>query len=204
MHPFYPSRLPLAALTQTLGLSVTQSEASIVVTLPTTTTAGSIFITADISYTIAVAGSAALIVFDNWVTPDGSFSFINGASIAPDLAYNINGGPQQSAGWNTTGFVDNVGSSFEGITPADGYLVLGQFITLATNNVLTLKAATYMLAASSLPSGFNPAAAQTFTGSSFLADLEGKRLSALTVVPEPGATVLGALAGLTLLRRRRR
>jgi hypothetical protein len=92
------------------------------------------------------------------------------------------------------------------LTQNDGYLYMTTPISLSLGDVFTLKAATYTLAANSLPPGFNPQAQQSFTGNMFLINVSGVRLSgdsSAGPVPEPGSTMLGALAGLSLLRRRR-
>ena len=175
--------------------------AAIVVTLPTATVAGSIVITNDINFTITTAGLVQIVVFDEWVTSDGSNSAISGSAIAPGIAYSVNGG-SPAAGIPIL-FLDNGNGTALDLTANDGFLAFLSS-SVAVNDTFTLKAASYSIAAGSLPPGFNPQGSQTFAGNAFLTDAPGNRLSANAAVPEPGTTLLGALAGLALLRRRRR
>lgn len=200
---FHRTLLILAAA---LGLgAATQSQAAIVVTLPTATVAGSIVITDDINFTITTAGQIQGIILDEWVTSNGTQASIAAFFISPDqMSYSINGGSPATASWS--GFFDNFSSTFGSITPNDGYFWSSP-ITVTVNDVFTLKSAAYNLAPGSLPPSFNPQAEQTFTGEAFLISGSTARLSANTpvggAVPEPGTAALGVLAGLTLLRRRR-
>jgi hypothetical protein len=194
--------LPLAALA--LGLSAaSQSHAAIVVTLPTATVAGSIVITNDINFTVTTAGNVASLVFDEWVVSDGARNTLFSPNVSPNVDYSLNGSPSSGGIFF---FGDNLGFTFNAMTANDGQLVFTG-PTVTGSDLFTIKAATYNIAAGSLPSGFNPLTAQTFTGQAFIADGSNIRLSANTpvggAIPEPGTTALGALAGLTLLRRRR-
>lgn len=190
--------------------AATQSQAALIVTLPTASTAGSIVITHDINFTITSAGQATVMYFDEWVTNDGARTTVDPAKVSPaSLIYSLNGGSNLTVDWNPTGaFADNTNLGYGSVTVNDGYLQWAGYsaIEVAVNDVLTIKAATYTLAAGSLP-GFNPQANQTFTGNAFLGDFSGNLRSGLTPVgsvPEPSCALLltGALIPLSLRRRR--
>jgi hypothetical protein len=111
----------LAIASLALGLNTaSQSHAAIVVTLPTPSVAGSIFITNDITFTITTAGSVRGIIFDEWVTSDGSASAIGGSSISPiSLSYTLNSGPVVSV--PLQGFLDNNALIVYQVTHNDGF-----------------------------------------------------------------------------------
>ena len=187
--------------------SAMPAAAAIVLTLPTASTAGSLVITEDIEYTITTTGNLSIIIFDEWVTNDGTRSRITAdAFSAAPISYTINAGPP--AGGAVSSLVDNTGAVFNHVNHNDGYLFFLSDIPVAAGNTFTLLAATYELSAGSLPVDFNPQANQTFTGNSFLAGRDGARLSSDTsagAVPEPSQLVLltGALLPLALRRRRK-
>lgn len=202
MNPTLRSLLASLALA---ALSATRADAAVIVTLPTPSEAGSIVIENDIHFTITTAGNIYEIVFDEWVTSDGSFDSIPESAISPfNLSYSLNGGATATLPWSH--FVDNQAVSVSDITPNDGIFHLDTPLSVTVGNVFTLKAATYTLAAGSLPAGFNPQAGQTFTGNAFLAGFSSTRLSANTpvdAVPEPSRALL-LLGGLSTLVFRRR
>ncbi len=201
MKPILKSLLASLVLA---ALSATSADAAVIVTLPTTTEAGSIVITQDINFTITTSGSVRDVVFDEWVTSDGSSEAFFSGSISPNLlSYSLNGGATATVQLSI--FRDNEIISND-ITPNDGYLFIGTTVPTTLDDVFTVKAATFTLAANSLPAGFNPQAAQTFTGNAFLTTTLGDRLTANTsvgAVPEPSRALL-LLGGLSTLVFRRR
>lgn len=184
--------------------AVVESRAGIIVTLPTATVPGSLVVTEDVEFTITSPGDVDVIVFDEWVAADAFTDTILPANIGPAIAYSLNNGPTVLA--NQKGLFDNLSASLYDVTANDGFwgAAIGSVLL---SDVVILKAATYTLAAGSLPAHFNPAAAQTFTGEAFLTDPFGNRLSGNTsvggAVPEPGTIGLGLLSGLAFLGRRR-
>jgi hypothetical protein len=186
-------------------MSATSAGASVIITLPTVSTAGSLVFTDDINFTISNAGGAVWLVFDESVTNDGTQNSIPSASITSAfLSYSINAGA--TSGVPISGIYDNLTNFFGDATPNDGFVYFGAPVSVAVNDVFTVKAGTYTLAAGSASANFNPQANQTFTGNAYLADFYAVRLSANTsvgAVPEPSTALLGSLAGLALLLRRR-
>ena len=177
--------------------STSISQAAIVVVLPTATVAGKIEFTQDINFFITVAGTLNVLVFDEWVTSDGTETPIY--VLSPNgLSYSLNGGsPAMTSGIS---FYDNLGASAGNITPNDGYLYTAG-PALVIGDVFTIKAAIYTIPAGSPPPEFNLQAGQTFTGNMFLTNNYGSTLNG--AVPEPSAALLGAIGALGLLRRRR-
>jgi hypothetical protein len=195
----------LLASLSLLALSALPSQAAVIVTLPTPSTTGSLVITNDISFTLTAAlavGNFFEVVFDEWVTSDGG---TNTTSITTPVLLAKNGTAFTTT-FNTIN--DNLATTTGDITPNDGFLDLGTPQAFAIGDILTLKAATYVLATH--PGGLNPQANQTFTGNAFLAfdyGISGIRISADTsvgAVPEPSRALLllGGLAGVALRRRR--
>jgi hypothetical protein len=201
------STLPLAFLS-TLALtavSFSTADASISVTLPTPSLAGSIHILEDITFTVTTAGNLTTIVLDEWVVSDLSLTAIGGAAISPDFSYSLNAGSTATVPFSPTyALSDNYSYNTGDISPNDGLIVFENIIA-SVNDIFTVKAGTYILEAGSLPENFNPQAQQTFSGSVFLASDVGVRMSDDTpsVVPEPNAVVIALLAGVSFLRRRR-
>ncbi len=196
----------LAGLTLALA-SLPAAQAAVIVTLPSSSAEGSIVITQDISFRITTSGTMVAFLFDEWVTSDRENDIYWLYDPQQSLDYTLNGGSPTATPLSS--FRDNIAVFGGAMTPNDGYLLLNTKVGVgvSVDDVLTLKAQTWMLPAGTLPAGFNSQANQTFTGSMYLTDVDGGRLSANTpvgAVPEPGTTLLGALAGLTLLRRRRR
>lgn len=181
--------------------SAISARASIVCVAPTGTTAGSITITAPITFTINSAGFLGEFVLDEWVTSDGTnttaFPNLN-------LAYSING----TAGYGPFSLRDNFAGTNNAVTPNDGLFYLNSTPFVQSGDIVILATGTYTLSA---VSGFNPLATQTFNGNIFAGGSAYERLSpsvsAIGNVPEPSTwAVVAAGAGLlgcvTLLRRR--
>jgi hypothetical protein len=185
-------------------LAGTTSQAAVIVTLPTPTTAGSFVITHDVTFTVSAPSGSSLagFVFDEWVTSDGSLNGFTGGAFSPNSGvYSHNGG---SAAGSINGFMDNIASAAGDLTANDGYILTTQTL-VNLGDTITLKAASYTLAAGSLPAGFNAGVAQTFTGDIWPFSTAAGRLSpSVPAVPEPSAALLGGLAGIAGLRRRRR
>ncbi len=172
-----------------------RATAGIIVVAPTNSTSGSLQITADITFNITTAGSGQLIIFDEWVTSDGSQAFAN---LSPHLSISINGALPISR-FGT--FVDNLVFNQGQITSNDGYIFLNSSFSVSAGDTVTLKAATYNIAAIS---GFNQQASQTFIGNMFITDGNGTRLSNPVAVPEPSGLALVLTAGVVGLFLRRR
>lgn len=202
MKPILKSLIASLAL---VTLSSASADAAVIFTLPTPTVDGSIVITQDINFTMTTAGGPLFMVFDEWVTNDGTRNLFSAASISPNFSRSVNGGATGTSIWDQ---IQDNNFALNDVTLNDGYLKIGTTVGLTAGDVYTVKAATYTLAAGSLPVGFNPQAAQTFTGEAFLAGASLNRLSANTsvgAVPEPSRAML-TLAGLggVALRRRRK
>jgi hypothetical protein len=201
-----PSLKSLFASLALGALSATSADAAVIVTFPTPSLPGSIVFTNDINFTITTGGDVRGVAFDEWVTNSTNTSSILGASISPNLSYSLNGGATATLGFAQ--FTASYANSSGALTPNDGYLYGLTSVTTTAGDVFTLKAATYTLAAGSLPVDFNPQAAQTFTGNAFLfAAVTADRRSANTpvggAVPEPSHALL-LLGGLSTLVFRRR
>ena len=208
--PIPPMKRPSLSLLFTAtallsGAAATSNAASIVVA-PTASTAGSINITHDITVIVTVAGSASYLALDEWVIADGATTnaVVGSPTAAQSFQYSLNGSPNKT-GASQSQIYDNL--SIGAATVNDGLLIFDNSSSgnaLSVGQTFTLRAGSFGL--NSGP-GFNPQATQTFTGNVFLMSSGGVRLSANTpagAVPEPGTALLGALAGLTLLRRRRK
>jgi hypothetical protein len=188
-RPFRIAILSFAAL-GVLVLAAPQARAALIVVAPTSSTNGSITITNDITFTISTAGNAQVFALDEWVTSDGAQ---NGSAVSPDLSVSVNGG---APGGHPNTFFDNLAMTVGAITPNDGYFYLSNAFAVSAGNTVTLKAATYTLAATP---GFNPQANQTFTGNMFITDDVGNQLSnvvAAGAVPEPSTWTMLLLGGM--------
>ena len=194
-------------------LSAIRTDAAVIVTLPTATTAGSIVITQDITFTLtgSVGATAYMeVVFDEWVTSDGGLNSFNSTPITPNtFSFAKNDVLMSSLNITTSNIlVDNQANS-GAITPNDGFLDFRPGVALTPGDTFTLKAATYTIPAGTTNPNFNLQANQTFTGNAFLASDyfdSGARLSSnvsLGAVPEPSRALL-MLGGLSTLAFRRR
>jgi hypothetical protein len=168
--------------------------ADIVVVAPTTSTPGSLHITADITFTITTAGLGRVFVFDEWVSSDGG---TDSSLFSPAMSISING---NLPGAYPGGLVDNNLASGQW-TPNDGFIIVDSSFSVIVGDTVTLKAGTFSLEA--VPR-FNPQATQTFTGNMFVTSASGIQLSNTVAVPEPCDLVLGLTAGVAGLFVRRR
>lgn len=201
--PIITSLLPrLLAASGLLAAASPAAHADIIVVAPTVSIAGSLTITAPITFTISTPGSVRYFILDDWVTADGDQ---HRSLTTPAPSFSLNGGAATSLGNDST-FADNLNAAFGSLTPNDGFIYAGSPFA-ASSGTVTLNAATYSLGA--IP-GFNPQATQTFTGNMFLADDTGFRLSDIVsagAVPEPSTYALALVGGAALLgavRRSRR
>jgi RNA polymerase subunit RPABC4/transcription elongation factor Spt4 len=176
--------------------ALTQASGVVIVVAPTSDTSGSLQITQPISFPITQSEDAWILVFQNWVTSDGTSRFAN---LAPDLAFSLN----ENANTVTGIISDNLAFSTFDMAPNDGYLILDGGVSVVSGDTLTLSAGTYTISA---VGDFNPQTTQSFTGNMFVADVNGSRISEIVAVPEPSAyaAVLGVVSLALLLRRRRR
>ncbi len=189
----------LSSLATALGIIFAShpSHAAIVVVAPTASITGSLTITEDITLTIAVAGNAANLVLDEWLTSDG---LLTRRSVSPAFMYSVNSGAIMN-GVNSELIDNSAGGFANAITIHDGVLVFhgGLGVAVIIGNLFTLKSGVF-----SLPpvAGFNPQATQTFTGNVFLTTTNGVRLSGNVLIPEPSSALLG-LCGIGFLLPRR-
>ncbi len=154
---------------------------------------GSMQITEDITFTVTKRDSVlCYFVFQNLVqTNDGKSTYV---AVSPDLVLDISGSP--AAPLNTT-FVGNSTPAFGDVTVTDGYLTFANgMYPVTTGDAVILKAGTYVL--SGLDGVVNPQVTQTFTGTMFLGDADGKMISNVVAVPEPSTRGL-ATAGLLVV-----
>lgn len=183
------------------------AEAAVIVTLPTATTTGSIVFTHDLTFTIlgdSGRGILGFIVFDEWVTSDGSRSAIALPTPYHDLHYSMNGGPDEARWIRYGGLVDNFAGTEASVTPNDGYFGARDIMPLEAGDVLTLKAATYILPMVDVPD-FNPQANQVFTGNVFIIGPFGYALTDMVSagpVPEPSCALLLAAHIVVVAARR--
>lgn len=195
-------KLAFSLLAALACAALPSARAAILITAPTTTTTGSLQITAPFTLTISTAGDLRLIALQNLVaTGDGTD---NASIMTPALAYSINGVAQANT---ATALNDNIGFTYGSINPRDGYLNLALNPLLAVNDKVTIQAGTYVLSATN---NYNPLTTGTFTGGLFVADDYGTRISDIVpagVVPEPGTWALvgvgAGLLGVVTLRQRR-
>ena len=186
------------------------ADAAVIVTLPTASTSGSIEFTTDINFTVTADGSISSVVLDEWVENDSTRTFYPGVAFTDAISYSLNGGPISTVSFHNFGaLLDNWAQNSPTITANDGALGFLVPINVAQDDLFTLKAGTYNIAAGSPPLGFNSLAAQTFTGNAYLIGSTGGGLDPLTVlsmntaVPEP-SRVLFLLSGLGLMVCQRR
>lgn len=165
-------RQALTFLALACGLLAPAAQAAIKVVVPTTTTAGSLQITQDITFPITKTGGAKVLVLDEWVNSDGANI---GLSISANLTYSINGGANQNV--LLIGIYDNQAFPFGGFTANDGYLTLLTAIPVAIGDTLTIRSATFVLPPQGNSSTFNPQANQTFTGNIFVTDNNTEKIS---------------------------
>lgn len=160
---------------------------------------GTINIGRPITFDVTSTGNLYGIVFDNWVTTDGSTTSV---ALNSGLSYRINGGSLQTlSGANT--FYDN-GNSNGDLTVDDGLIVFAT-IPVTAGDTFSLVAGSYTTSGNG---SFNSQAIQTFTGDLFLLSSNNTAMSGLvSAVPEPStyAALAGfAALGLTMVVRRRR
>ena len=161
-----------------------------------------ISIQSDLVFPITATGNAAVVVFDEWVTSDGSNTGANILS-AGALTFSRGGTPTQVPLQTLN---DNLGRTSGAVTANDGFLFFSNY-AVTTGDTVTLKAGSWSFAGAG---AFNPQTVQTFAGNVFLADPLGARLSSSLPagpVPEPSqyAQVAGvAVLGWALMRRVRR
>jgi hypothetical protein len=202
-----PVSKPLFASLALLAVVAPSADAAVVVTFATPSTPGSLVFTNDINFTVTTPGVLKFLVFDEWVTSDGSQSNLGISILAPySLTYSINNSATMIVGIGS--MWDNNATTFGNITPNDGSIFFAGSVFLFTlNDVFTVKAASYPLDLQP-PSGFNPMVQQTFTGNAFLADGIGVALSgnsSVNAVPEPSQAILiiGGVVAQAFRRRRR-
>lgn len=195
-HRRFPA---LAAALIGIAAPVGRADAAFTVVAPTGTTPGILQITEDIHFLIAAAGDVQLFVLDEWVASDGSQSV---SIISPGLSITLNGTGIAVPSNGT--FVDNLTLTAGAFTGNDGYLYNDSPVSVVAGDILTLKAATYLLGPES---SFNSLATQTFAGNIFLTDVSANLVpSSITTVPEPASALLLGLAGIGLpaMRMRRK
>ncbi len=174
------------------------SQAAVIVVAPTNVLPGSLIIDQDITLTVTTAGTARILVFDEWVAASDGSNTVSVSTLS--TTYSQNGGPDTAAGVNS--FVRDGSINFGAITLNDGYIVFGAGVTVALTDTITIRAGTYILPA---VANFNPLTTQTFTGNVFLASQTGVRLTSdVSLIPEPSSTLSIGLASILLLTLRKR
>jgi hypothetical protein len=190
----------------TLG-ATSHTQASIILTLPTISTTGSLQITEDINFQITTTGFFQAIILDEWVVSNFSTHTIGGSPyFTPDsIEYEINGSLQTVG---IQGILDNWAGFISDATPNDGSLIFDHVIEVTVGQVLTIKAGNYTFGPGldMVESGFNPQGNQTFSGNVFLVDGSLNRVSdtVALAVPELSQTLLLGFGGIVMMLCRRR
>ena len=150
-------------------------------------------ITAPITFTITTNGTVQRLIFDEWVTDDGTATTLTVATPTA-LSYQINGGATQFT--TVVGLVDNQHIPSGALSANDGYLSFFP-ISVTAGQTLTILAATITFNAD--PAFNQPLS--SLAGDTRLTNGSGTALSAPVSVPEPSVAFLGALGFLAILRR---
>ncbi|GAA5121822.1 hypothetical protein JIN84_01240 [Luteolibacter yonseiensis] len=152
-------------------------------------------ITSDINVTITAnaVNQIVAVMFDNWVTTDGTRT---DRPLSPGFSYQLNG----IAGSQTATLGDNIDNTFGIITPGDGFIFLQLPTPAVIGDILTLKAGVYNFTGDA---AFNPQTVGTFNGNLVVIDNLANPIAAPTAVPEPSGALLGLVGAALLFRRRR-
>ena len=157
-----------------------------------------------VTLAITASDNVSGLVFDEWVTNDGTQNTAFTSPRPQTLSYQIDGGAVQTVG---VGYlVDNLAGTVGDVTANDGYLVLNGFLFVTAGQTLTFLPGS--LTFGSGGAAFNPPPV-VFNGNAYVDNMTGNALSgpaSVNVAPEPSAWALlgvgvGAL-GLSLRRRR--
>ncbi len=186
----------LAAITLA-ALSVTASHGVVTITGDPASGTGELEITEDITFTISTTGEFWLLVFDEWVTSDGHLTQSSQTPVT--LAYSLNGVDSTTSDIQ---FADNLNLSANDVSANDGYL--GTYtdpVAVNSGDIFVIKAGKWAM---NEDVQLNPGIIGTFTGSVFLADDDGIRISNILTVPEPSSALLLGLGVFRLSLRRRR
>jgi hypothetical protein len=180
-----------------LGLTMSGiSQAAIIVTPPTSSTAGSFTITEDITFTVvnSYGLNGFFIILDDFAaTSDGTQTFV---SITDSVPYSVNGTPFSSTGY----FVDNLDQSIGSVTPNDSYFYVDTSTFYQAGDVVVVESGTYAIAPTT---DFNSLVSGTFSGTAIAVDNGGNVLTNVTSVPEASSSLM-ALAGVAFMGIRRR
>jgi len=150
----------------------------------------------DVSFTITnTTGDAFILtVFENSVPINASQIFATAS--ASTLQMSVNGGTLYPlSNWVDGGYINNA------MTADDSYMWAGLYDrgAVAVGSTVILHAGTIT---ATVPAGFDVMASGSYN--LFLADGNGKALTAVAPVPEPTTLALAALGGASLLLLRRR
>lgn len=151
-------------------------------------------ITAPITFTITTNGTVQRLIFDEWVTDDGTATTLTVATPTA-LSYHINGGATQFT--TVVGLTDNQHTPSGALSANDGYLSFFP-ISVTAGQTLTILAATIAFNADA---AFNQPPFM-LGGDARLTNGSGTAISAPVSIPEPSVTILGGLGFVALLRRR--
>lgn len=151
-------------------------------------------ITAPITFTITTNGTVQRLIFDEWVTDDGTATTLTVATPTA-LSYQINGGATQFT--TVVGLLDNQHTPSGALSANDGYLSFFP-ISVTAGQTLTILAATIPFSADA---AFNQPPS-SLAGDARLTNGSGTAISAPVSAPEPSSAFLGVLGFLAFLRRR--